>query len=174
MKKVITLENISIIEAVIPLRDQDGGNYSKVIIENAFEWQEDVRCNTYIKSLAKIVSFDMQAWTSNASKIISRSYGMPIPLHPGLVLLPVKVRSAEYKDEGTSGYVNFLKINLVERVDKKTTRIFLKSGLEIDVMSSFKTLNPLLIQARCCYDIQFKSYRKFFQVGTIQKKAYNN
>lgn len=163
MKKVITLENIAIVEAIIPLREENGGNFTKVIIENGFEWTEEVRCSTYIKKLARVVSFDTQAWIANASKVISRSYGIPLPLHPGVVLVPVKVRIAEYKDEGTSGYVNLLKIEGMERVDKKITRLFFTSGLEIDVMSSYGNLNPLLIQAKCCYKIQFESFRNFFK-----------
>lgn len=163
LKKVITLDNIAIVEAIIPLRDENGGNFTKVIIENGFEWTEEVRCNTYVKGLARVVSFDTQAWIINASKVISRSHGIPLPLHPGVVLVPVKVRIAEYKDEGTSGYVNLLKIEGMERVDKKITRLFFCSGLEVDVMSSYGNLNPLLIQARCCYEIQFKSFRNFFK-----------
>ena len=63
----------------------------------------------------------------------------------------------------------------MERVDKKITRLFFTSGLEIDVMSSYGNLNPLLIQAKCCYKIQFESFRNFFkQKEKIlpQKKKY--
>lgn len=171
LKKVITQETISCVEAIIPLRDKNGGNFTKVFIESGFEWTEEVRCNTYMKNLAKIVCFDIQAWTVNVTKVISKTYGVPLPIHPAVVLVPVKVRSAEYKDEGTNGYINFLKLEGMERVDKKVSRLFFKSGLEVDVMSSFVTLDLLLVQARCCYEIQYTSFRDYYK--NAAQSSYN-
>ena len=163
MEKVITLENIAGVEAIMPEREENGGNHTKVIFETGTEWAETIRCSTYIKNLAKIVSFDMQAWKFNAGLILSKNYGIPLPMHPGVVLVPVKVRVAEYKDEGSYGYINLMKLEGIEKIDKKTTRLFFTSGLEIDVMSNFNTVDALLVQARCCYDIQFKSFKKCFR-----------
>ncbi len=160
MQKVVTLENIAGIEAIMPERDENGGNFTKISLETGLEWVELIRCSTYIKNVAKIMSFDMPAWKLNASQILSKNYGIPLPVHPGVVLVPVKVRSSAYKDEGSYGYINLMKLEGVEIVDKKVTRLFFVSGLEIDVMSSYNAVDILLTQARCCFDIQFKGFKE--------------
>ena len=62
MQKVVTSENIELIEAILPIREENGGNHTRIIIETGLEWDESIRCSTYIRNLAKVVSFDMQAW----------------------------------------------------------------------------------------------------------------
>jgi uncharacterized integral membrane protein (TIGR00698 family) len=83
MQKVVTLENISGIEAIMPERDENGGNFTKISLETGLEWVELIRCSTYIKNVAKIMSFDMPAWKLNASQILSKNYGIPLVLFLG-------------------------------------------------------------------------------------------
>lgn len=155
MTKMFSNEDLEEIEALVPVRDKNGGNFTKVYLVTGQEWIEPIRCKTCLSKLAKMVSFDLKSWRESASKIFAKKNELPAPLRSNFALIQVKVRNADYKDEGTIAFLNLKHIKDIYSLDNKSCRIFFTSGLELDLMESKYSVSCKKATAKYALDYQY-------------------
>lgn len=94
------------IAAIIPCYTQTGD--STIIITTKGSQQTiPVRVHTIIKRLARNYSMDLIALKQKTMDITDHALLQPLPLAPGLVLCPIKLRTPRISGDTTIGYINF-------------------------------------------------------------------
>lgn len=108
------------------------------------------RVRAVIQRLAKSRAIDLATLRSQIRTLTERTNLEPLPLAPGLVLVPVKVRRPRIAGDATTGYINFHAINTVSTSTKKPyqTTITLSGKTEIPVLWTTATVNRQLALAR--------------------------
>jgi hypothetical protein len=103
-----------------------------------------------IHRLARSRSIDLLALRANTRTTTERKNLGPLPLAPGLVLVPVKVRQPRVPGDTTIGYVNFHTVTTVSVSKNKPyqTAITLSGKTEIPVLWTAATVNRQLTLAR--------------------------
>lgn len=155
MTKKFSNDDLEQIEALVPERDEAGGNFTKVYMVTGQDWVEPVRCKTCLNKLAKMVSFDLKSWREIAAKIFAKKNELPAPLRANLAFIQVKVRNAQYKDEGTVAFLNPEHITDIYSPDNKSCRAFFVSGLELDLMESKYNVSCKIATAKYALDYQY-------------------
>lgn len=88
-----------------PCYGRDGSNGTQVLLASRPPLYSSLRTKTLVRQLARHFAVDLKAACSKYSAICGRSYALPLPLRPGLILVPVRSRQARFKDDGTRAYV---------------------------------------------------------------------
>jgi hypothetical protein len=103
-----------------------------------------------IQRLAKSQAVDLAALRAKIRSITDRTNLEPLPLAPGLVLVPVKVRRPRIPGDSTTGYINLHTVAAVCPNAKKPyqTTIALSGKTEIGVLWTTTTVNRQLALAR--------------------------
>lgn len=92
--------------ALVPYYEQDGTNATLIftIPGEVFPDHRTVKWN--LRRLARLYSVDLEAVRQNMAAFLHYSQGLPLPLSPNLVLVPLKTRRAVGKNDGCHGYFN--------------------------------------------------------------------
>lgn len=92
--------------ALVPFYTQQGGNATLILTDSGgvFEDQRSVKWN--LRRLARLFSVDIEVSRRNQREYFHYTQGLPLPLSPGLVLVPLKTRKAVGKNDGCHSYVN--------------------------------------------------------------------
>jgi hypothetical protein len=106
--------------------------------------------HTVIKRLARSSTTDLIALRAYTAQITQRAILQPLPLAPGLVLVPVKVRQPKISGDTCTGYVNLLAITAVTNNQQPPYRstLILTGGTELPVVWSTVTIHRHLQHAR--------------------------
>lgn len=92
--------------ALVPYYDQRGGN-ATLIFTTGGELHTDPRTLKWnLRRLARLYGVDLEATRQNMRAYFHYSQGLPLPLSPQLVLVPLKTRSAVGKNDGCHSYIN--------------------------------------------------------------------
>lgn len=94
------------IAAIIPCYTQTGDS-TIIITTKGSKLTLPVRVQTSIKRLARNHSTDLIALKQKTMNITNHALHQPLPLAPGLVLCPVKLRIPKISGDTTIGYINF-------------------------------------------------------------------
>ncbi len=108
------------------------------------------RVRAVIQRIAKSRAVDLGALRAKTRAITERTNLEPLPLAPGLVLVPVKVRRPRLAGDPTTGYINLHSVATVCTSTKKPyqTTIALSGKTEIPVLWTSTTVNRQLALAR--------------------------
>ncbi len=92
--------------ALVPFYNYEGGNATLIFTESGklFEDHRTVKWN--LRRLARHLSVDLEAARRNQEEYFHYSQGLPLPLAPDLVLVPLKTRVAVGKNDGCHSYLN--------------------------------------------------------------------
>ena len=92
--------------ALVPYYNRDGANATLIYVSSGevFEDHRTVKWN--LRRLARLFSVDLEAVRRNQGEYLHYSQGLPLPLSPSLVLVPLKTREAVGKNDGCHSYVN--------------------------------------------------------------------
>ena len=94
------------LSALVPYYNQDGGN-ATLIFTGSGDIIEDRRTVKWnLRRLARLFSVDLEAARRNQGEFLHYSQGLPLPLSPNLVLVPLKTRQAGGKNDGGHSYLN--------------------------------------------------------------------
>ena len=151
------------INYLCPFYDADGGNYTKVFSTNGEHLIDKRKTKTVLGALAKHFAVDLKSSRDNYGKKINRRKSVPIPFHPEIVMIPLRVREPQRKDEGAVAYVNSSKVNgleiLKDDLPFKTALIF-KDQTRIKTLQSSTSVKALLKDA----DLVRSSYLNLYQI----------
>ncbi|SMC39659.1 hypothetical protein [Sporomusa malonica] len=108
------------------------------------------RVRAVIHRLARSRAIDLTALRANTRAATERKNLEPLPLAPGLVLVPVKVRQPRVAGDTTTGYVNFHTVTAVCVSKNKPYQatITLSGKTEIPILWTAATVNRQLALAR--------------------------
>jgi hypothetical protein len=122
-----------------PVTGEDGGNYTQLWLNGGEKMELYKKTKTVLTELAKFFAKDVTLIKKQAAGVLGYSKDLPLLLTPQLVLIPVKVREASFKDEGTLGYAIFQNIETVQPVKEG----IYKASLAFYDGSSLFTLNTV-------------------------------
>lgn len=137
------------IAAIVPCYNAAGDN-TTVIACDGSSTTLACRVRAVIGRLAKSRAVDLAALRARIRADTERKNLEPLPLAPGLVLVPVKVRKPRVTGDSTTGYVNFHAVTAVcanPNTPYQTT-VTLSGKTEIPVIWTTATVNRQLALAR--------------------------
>lgn len=137
------------IAAIVPCYNALGDN-TTVIACDGSSTTLACRVRAVIGRLAKSRAIDLAALKARIRVDIERKNLEPLPLAPGLVLVPVKVRKPRVAGDSTTGYVNFHAVTAVCANTNKPyqTTITLSGKTKLPVIWTNATVNRQLALAR--------------------------
>lgn len=128
--------------AVLPAYDGD----AKATIYTGSESYREARSVPWLLNvIATYYSLDIIKLRRRCGALLNLKHHISIPINENLILLPVKVRQADYPGETTIGYVSMLQVEAIlpPAADEDAiypSQIRFKSGLEIGVLNTAETL----------------------------------
>lgn len=166
---ILTLPAQARIAAIIPRYDSSGDS-TAIIATDGSTTNIQSRVRTVIKRLAKNYAIDLAALRARTRAATERKNLAPLPLAPGLILVPVKVRTPRINGDSTTGYINF---HAVTTVCANTNRpyqatITLSGKTKIPALWTTATINRQLSLARLAAGIA-PSLQMPLAVGTFQE-----
>lgn len=137
------------IAALLP-RYTSEGDITTIISANGSQQEIKKSIATVLNRLARSRCLDLVTLKKKSSLVTETKILQPLPIAPGLVLVPLKVRHPKIPGDITIGYVNF---HSVVKVSKNHTRpyqstIRLIGGAEIPIIWTPATVKQHLQQAR--------------------------
>ena len=146
MKK---LPRYDCIAAMIPTYTLEG-DATTVIATNGSQQEISRLLRTVLLRLARSRSMDLVALKAKTALATEKSILQPLPLAPGLVLCPLKVRHPLVPGDTTTGYINFYSI--IDVMKNHTapyqSTVKLVGGTEIPIIWTVATVKQHLQQAR--------------------------
>lgn len=92
--------------ALVPYYDEQGGNATLIFTAGGEVLSDRRTLKWNLRRLARLYSVDLEATRGNLREYFHYSQGLPLPLSPSLVLVPLKTRRAVGKNDGCHSYVN--------------------------------------------------------------------
>lgn len=147
-----------------PFYSSDGGNGTRVLLEDGREEVDNRKTKTLLEAMAKIFAADLAALRCKYRGMLGHKGLVPLPLHCSMILVPLKVRRVRYKDHGATGYAVLDRIKGVEAVettggegekgilplepeDVPVTRIMLDGGRFLDSTEKLVTVKKRVAEA---------------------------
>ena len=137
------------IAAMIPTYTLEG-DITTVIATNGSQQEIRRLLRSALVRLARSRSIDLVALKEKTALATEKSILQPLPLAPGLVLCPMKVRHPLVRGDTTTGYINFYSI--IDVIKNHTppyrSTVRLVGGTEIPVIWTVATVKQHLQHAR--------------------------
>ncbi|NLI60466.1 MAG: hypothetical protein GX375_03440 [Clostridiales bacterium] len=156
---------------LLPIYDDDGGNYTKLIFENDSPIIIKKRTNTILVRLAAFFQKDIRLIRAQAREVTGRRNMNPLPITQDIILVPFKVRKPIGKDDGAVGYFYHRAIeNIIE--EKESVGIVLRDGQEYDILDTYPTAKHHIACAhQIYYHLLQRDLRSFNPYGLCQECA---
>ncbi|MEG6585019.1 hypothetical protein [Dendrosporobacter sp. 1207_IL3150] len=137
------------IAAIVPQYSTQGHG-TTIISTTGLSSNTQSSVKTIIKRLARSRSTDLTALKARSSGATQRAILQPLPLAPGLVLVPLKIRKPIVRGDISTGYVNIHAVKAVSINQKRPFRstLSLSGGTELPVMWTASTVKKQLQCAR--------------------------
>ncbi len=147
---------------LVPVYGRDSSNGTEIRLVNRRSLYSPLRTKTLLRRIARVFTIDLRAARDKYSTICGRCYALPIPMRPGLVMVPVHARYARFKDDGTRAYVVKSKIAGFNRLpsgsrgrttaarnghEEMRTRLVFTDGSHLDVPHDMQGIRSLLLLA---------------------------
>lgn len=132
--------------ALVPYYNQDGGNATLIFTDRGeiFEDRRTVKWN--LRRLARLFCVDLEAARRNQGEYLHYRQGLPLPLSPALVLVPLKTRKGVGKNDGCHSYLNPSAVVRLAAADEENVRsiIVLPGELRLPCLYTLKTIRKRL------------------------------
>ena len=155
---------------LVPVYGRDSSNGTEIRLVDRRSLYSPLRTKTLLRRLARVFTIDLRAARDKYSALCGRCYAVPIPMRPGLVLVPVHARYARFKDDGTRAYLVKSKIAGLNRLppggrggcralrapgadtagdghEEMRTRLVFTDGSHLDVPHDMQGIRSLLLLA---------------------------
>ena len=143
------IPNYQHIAAILP-HYTSSGDITTIITMDGKQTSTNTRIRTVLRRLALSRAADLTALRKRTAKATGSAILQPLPLAPGLVLCPVKIRIPRITGDPSTGYVNF---HAVTGVAENTTLSYqaivkLTGGTDIPVLWTSGTVKKHLQSAK--------------------------
>ncbi|MCX7781217.1 MAG: hypothetical protein N2491_09960 [Negativicutes bacterium] len=145
----LMLPSAETIAAILP-QYTTAGDSTLIIAADGKATTSPVRVKAILNRLARRHAVDLISLRRLSARATGRSLRQPLPLAPGLVLIPFKVRKPRIARDSCTGYINLhaVKTAAEDANCREQTVITLLSGREIPVLWNEKTVARCLREAR--------------------------
>lgn len=136
------------LNCLVPVYDEDGGNYTQVWMDDGRKILERYRAKTLLKHIAAYMGVDIKqksaAWVGD-----DRRKSIPLVFGPRMTFVPIRVRKPRYRDEGSTGYVVREKVITWDEIDDNEyhTRLQLDGGDYLLCLLKLDSLSIRLTEA---------------------------
>ena len=104
--------------AVLPSYDEDGGNETKVLVDDGNVIFVNKKVKYVIQWIKKQSLYNVDLLMKEQQVCFAKSQILPIPLSPNCILLPIKYRKPVGENDGAYAYIS---MDWVERVEARVT-----------------------------------------------------
>ena len=132
-----------------PCNHRTGGNDTELWLRTAEKYVY-LKTKTVLKDLAQVFAKDLSLVKRQAGQVLGYKRELPLLLTLDLVLIPVKVREASFKDQGTVGYCFYRGVETVQPLKEgrfKSALIF-KNEQVLFTLNTVQKLRQKLSEAR--------------------------
>jgi hypothetical protein len=135
--------------AILPVYTE-AGDTTTIITRDGTATSVNTKIKSVIQRLARTHSLDLISLRKNCAALTGRSLHQPLPITPGLVLIPVKVRKARVAGDNCTGYINYYAIHSAgaDPHNPYQSILTLSAGTPVTALWNIKTLNSCLASAR--------------------------
>ncbi len=136
---------------LVPAYSRDGVNGTSILLENNPTIFSEFKTKTLLAQLTRTFLMEPRVVQAAFSNVCGRKYNVPIALRRGLVMIPVRARTARVKDDGTRAYLVKDKIRKYLPEDKQSkqssTRFIFVNGTTLDVPHRYSSMRGLMMAA---------------------------
>lgn len=129
---------------LVPAYSRDGVNGTSILLEKNPTIFSEFKTKTLLAQLTRTFLMEPRVVQAAFSNVCGRRYNVPIALRRGLVMIPVRARTARVKDDGTRAYLVKDKIREYLPEDKQSkqsgTRFVFVNGTTLDVPHRFSSM----------------------------------
>jgi hypothetical protein len=90
---------------LVPAYSRDGINGTSILLEKNPTIFSEFKTKTLLAQLTRTFLMEPRVVQAAFSNVCGRRYNVPIALRRGLVMIPVRARTARVKDDGTRAYL---------------------------------------------------------------------
>jgi hypothetical protein len=135
----------------IPKYVDGQGDISMILNEGGSEIPMPFHIRTLIRKLAYENYIDLVSVRRRLQDQFGQKNILPYPLHPRLILIPVKVRKPRLKKDGAFGYINYVWVEDIQKQDKYCNIIF-KNKYNLKVLQHFQGVKAKMLQGAWIQD----------------------
>lgn len=156
------------ISCYVPVYDQEYGNCTEIWLDNAEKIKVPVKVENVTAHLAEVFSLNLSGLKKRYRRILKKGKLVPLPLHPELVIVPLKVRNPIIRDDGASGYAIFNRVAAYDVLCQEDylSKITLTNGLTLKTYHTLDTVEERLMAA----EKALKKYRHLYLIKTTPDK----
>jgi competence transcription factor ComK len=149
MKKILFSECWLDINCLLPIYDNTGANCTRIMFKDRENFIDPRTIKTAVKNLAKYFAVDLESVKWVYGSYVNRKTSMPIPLHPEMILVPIKFRKPLLMEHGAWGYLVLNKISGYKScTEHNKTQITFNNGQNITVLLNTTKVKSILNDAQ--------------------------
>src|SRR5690554_1327972 len=122
----------------IPVYKQGQGDITKVLCGDGIEIYLSYHIRSFIRRLAYEHYMDLVSIRRTLQEQLGQKNILPYPFHPGLILLPLKVRKPKLKKDGAFGYINYIWVKNI-RDRGKYCQIIFKNDAQLEILQQYQS-----------------------------------
>lgn len=103
--------------AIEPSYGSAGGNTTRIYTRQGKTHHDNRRLQAVLSSMVAYYDADLDNLRKNYRTYLNCRQGIPLPLSPRLVLVPIKMRSVVSENDGATGYINLIDYKKVTTVE---------------------------------------------------------
>lgn len=130
--------------ALLPHYAADGGNCTLICTTGGEVIHDSRTVKWNLRRLARSYSLDLEAIRCNYGRYLGLSQGVPLPLSPSLILVPLKLRRPVGRHDGSCGYLNCLAVEELSAAGPQRCRLLLRGNHRLDCLYSELTARKRL------------------------------
>ncbi|MDS1029670.1 hypothetical protein RDV78_04010 [Bacillota bacterium LX-D] len=154
----------------IPITGEDGGNYTEIWLKGPEKIQISKKSKTVLAHLVRLYAKDLVLVRQQSKRILGYSKDLPLLITHHLVLIPVKVREATYKDEGTLGYVVLQSVDKVRPLERGKAKLSFQDGSELLVLNRVQKIRQKMNEALDLIRVEMDLQKLFYQANLNQAR----
>ena len=136
---------------LVPVYTRNGVNGTSILLEKTPTLFCEVKTKTLLARLTRTFLIELRLAQRAFSRVCGRRYAVPIALRPGLVMVPVRARTARVKDDGTRAYLVKDKIREYLPEDTRSkrggTRIVFVNDTTLTVPHRWPNMREVMVAA---------------------------
>lgn len=144
--------------AIEPSYGSAGGNTTRIYTRQGITHHDNRRLHAVLRSMVAYYDADLDNLRKNYRAYLNCRQGIPLPLSPRLVLVPIKMRSVVSENDGATGYINLIDYQKVTTVEPSHAagpakcHIHLKGNHTLSSLFSKQNIEKRLAHGRQAHD----------------------
>lgn len=137
------------IAAIVP-QYTAAGDTTVILTTDGERLTQNRRVKSILTGLARAHAIDLCSLRRNSSRSTGCALHQPLPVAPGLVLVPVKARKPKVAGDNCTGYVNYYAVAsyALQPGNPQISRVELTGGHSLEVCWTVKTIKKSLRTAK--------------------------